>query len=127
MYHVTTRALDQRGVEPRLAVSVRSEGYRQYHYTTTPAKVRRRQEARKVGSCLLGKDVAALSLTRRKDLKVERSLNSQDLSNNLEMKGVVFSNLGRGKSLRFRATQKDGENNLTLDLEALLDTDGSVG
>ena len=29
MYHVTTRALDQGGVEPRLAVSLRSEGHRQ--------------------------------------------------------------------------------------------------
>ena len=37
MYHVTTRALDQGGVEPRLAVSLRSEGHRQYHYTTAPA------------------------------------------------------------------------------------------
>ena len=36
MYHVTTRALDQGGVEPRLAVSVRPEGHRQYHYTTAP-------------------------------------------------------------------------------------------
>ena len=40
MYHVTTRALDQGGVEPRLAVSVRPEGHRQYHYTTAPAKRR---------------------------------------------------------------------------------------
>ena len=41
MYHVSTRALDQGldqgGVEPRLAVSVRPEGRRQYHYTTAPA------------------------------------------------------------------------------------------
>ena len=37
VYHVTTRALDQGGVEPRLAVSLRSEGHRQYHYTTAPA------------------------------------------------------------------------------------------
>ena len=37
VYHVTTRALDQRGVEPRLAVSLRSEGHRQYYYTTAPA------------------------------------------------------------------------------------------
>ena len=89
---------------------------------------RRRQEARKVGSCLLGKkDVGALSLGRRKDSVVERTLNSQDLSKNLEMEGVVFLNLGRGKSLRFRAIQKDGENNLTVDLEASFDTDGSVG
>ena len=39
MYHVTTCALDQGGVEPRLAVSVRPEGHRQYHYTTAPAGV----------------------------------------------------------------------------------------
>ena len=37
MYHVTTCALDQGGVEPRLAVSLRSKGHRQYHYTTAPA------------------------------------------------------------------------------------------
>ena len=37
MYRVTTRALDQGGVEPRLAVSLRPEGHRQYHYTTAPA------------------------------------------------------------------------------------------
>ena len=33
-----TRALDQGGVEPRLAVSLRPEGHRQYHYTTTPLR-----------------------------------------------------------------------------------------
>ena len=38
VYHVTTRALDQGGVEPRLAVSVRPEGRRQYHYTSPPAR-----------------------------------------------------------------------------------------
>ena len=38
MYHVTTCALDQGGVEPRLAVSVRPEGHRQYHYTKPPAR-----------------------------------------------------------------------------------------
>ena len=32
-----TRTLDQGGVEPRLAVSVRPEGPRQYRYTTAPA------------------------------------------------------------------------------------------
>ena len=39
MYHVTTRALDQGGVEPRLAVSVRPEGQTLCHYTTGPAKI----------------------------------------------------------------------------------------
>ena len=33
-----TRALDQGGVEPRLAVGVRPEGHRQYRYTTAPAR-----------------------------------------------------------------------------------------
>ena len=38
MYHVTTCVEDQGEVELRLAVSVRPEGHRQYHYTTAPAK-----------------------------------------------------------------------------------------
>ena len=37
VYHVTTCALDQDGIEPRLAVSLRPKGHRQYHYTTAPA------------------------------------------------------------------------------------------
>ena len=41
MYHVTTRALDRGGVEPRPTVYVRPEGHPLYHCSTGPAAVLR--------------------------------------------------------------------------------------
>ena len=43
-----TRVLDQGGVEPRLAVSVRPEGHRQYYCTTAPAISDIRRQVRKL-------------------------------------------------------------------------------